>query len=54
MDNEKEDKKGENIFVGCMFVGTGLGFLIDNIPAGAMIGMGVGFIVQQIYSKSSN
>ena len=54
MKNKKENKKDENIFVGCMFVGTGLGFLVDNIPAGARIGMGVGFIAQQIYSKSSN
>ena len=54
MKNKKEDKRGENIFVGCMFVGTGFGFLFGHIPAGAMIGMGIGFILQQLYSKSSN
>ncbi len=53
MKNKKEDKRGENIFVGCMFVGTGFGFLVENIPASAMIGMGIGFILQQIYSKSN-
>jgi len=37
-----------------MFVGIGFGFLFEHIPAGAMIGMGLGFILQQLYSKSSN
>ena len=54
MDNEKEDKKGKNIFVGCMFIGIGLGFLFEHIPAGTMIGMGVGFIAKQLYPKSSS
>ena len=35
MKNKKEDKRGENIFVGRMFVGIGFGFLVENIPAGA-------------------
>ena len=35
-------------------VGIGLGFLFEHMPAGTMIGMGVGFILQQLYSKSSN
>jgi len=54
MKDKKEDKRGENIFLGCMFVGIGFGFLFEHIPAGAMIGMGIGFILQQLYSKSSN
>ena len=54
MKNKKEDKRGENIFVGCMFIGIGLGFLFEHMPAGTMIGMGVGCIAQQLYSKSSN
>ena len=52
---EKYRKPKENrIFLGCMFVGTGFGFLFENITAGSMIGMGIGFILQQLYSKSSN
>lgn len=51
MDNNKENTKSENMFVGCMFLGMGLGLLFGHIPAGTIIGMGVGFIVQQIYSK---
>ena len=46
--------KESKLFLGCMFVGTGFGFLFENITAGAMIGMGIGFILQQLYSKSSN
>lgn len=39
------DKKqvGNLLFVGCMMIGTGMGFLFHNIPAGALIGLGVGF-----------
>ena len=51
---EEKDQRGNYIFVGCMFVGIGLGFLFEHIPAGTMIGMGVGFIAQQLYPKSSN
>ena len=43
MDNKK-DKKGECAFVGCMFIGAGIGWLIENFLAGATIGMGVGFL----------
>ena len=48
-----EQPKESRIFLGCMFVGIGFGFLFEHIPAGAMIGMGIGFILQQIYSKSN-
>ena len=43
--------KENKIFLGCMFVGIGFGFLFEHIPAGAMIGMGIGFILQQLYYK---
>ena len=43
MDDNK-DKKGEFAFVGCMFIGVGIGYLIGNFLAGASIGMGVGFL----------
>ena len=42
------------IFVGCMFVGMGIGMFFGETGAGTMIGMGVGFIVYTIYSKKGD
>ena len=39
------------MFLGFMFLGIGIGFLVGNVPAGTLIGMGVGFIVQKCYKK---
>ena len=39
------------IFVGCMFVGMGIGMYIGATGAGTMIGMGVGFIFSELFSK---
>ena len=39
------------IFVGCMFVGIGIGMFFGETGVGTMIGMGVGFIAESIYSK---
>ena len=36
------------IFVGCMFIGLGLGFYFNMIPIGLFIGMGVGFVAMGI------
>ena len=41
------------MFLGFMFLGIGIGFLIENIPAGTLIGMGVGFILQKFFKKQS-
>jgi hypothetical protein len=38
------------IFVGCMFVGMGMGMFFGAVGSGMLVGMGVGFIVEQIYS----
>ena len=42
--SEKKDKRGEYAFVGCMFIGVGIGYLVGNFLAGVSIGMGVGFL----------
>ena len=42
------------IFVGCMFVGIGIGMLFGETGSGTMVGMGVGFIADSIYSKKKN
>lgn len=35
---------GGLVFVGCMFIGGGIGVLLGNSSAGGAIGMGFGFI----------
>ena len=42
------------IFAGCMFVGIGIGIFFGETGVGTMIGMGVGFIVDSIYSNKKN
>jgi hypothetical protein len=56
-----KSKNGSSIsglfFVGCMFIGVGMGFFFGNIPVGALIGMGVGFLVMgiiRVYFSSKN
>ena len=39
---------GSGIFIGCMFVGMGIGMYIDKVSIGTLIGMGVGFIASAI------
>ena len=52
LDRNKKSKSNK-LFTGSMFIGIGLGFLFENIPAGTMIGMGIGFITQQVYSNKN-
>ena len=42
--NNKKDKRGEFAFVGCMFIGMGIGYLINQFLVGMFIGMGIGFL----------
>jgi len=45
---EKKEKKKENLaglFIPAgIFIGIGIGFLTDNLPAWTMIGLGAGFL----------
>jgi len=41
------------MFVGCMFLGIGIGFLTGELPAGTLIGMGIGFILQKFLNKTN-
>lgn len=43
-DRKSGSAIGGVIFVGCMFIGAGLGFLYGAVHIGGAIGMGVGFI----------
>ena len=42
------------IFIGCMFVGIGIGMFLGETGSGMITGMGVGFIAEKIYSKKKN
>ncbi len=43
-----EDRWSWEIFVGCMFIGMGVGMLFNHSGAGTLLGMGVGFILSSI------
>ena len=53
MDIHQSDFYKNPIFVGCMFVGIGIGMYLGEKAAGTMVGMGVGFIVHFVYSKKN-
>ena len=40
----KFDKASGVIFVGCMFIGMGVGFLLNHLVVRLFVGMGVGFL----------
>ncbi len=50
MENKK-DKRSEYAFVGCMFIGMGIGYYIGNLLVGMFIGMGVGFLSKLLFYK---
>ena len=51
MENEKENR-GDYIFVGFMFIGMGIGYLMNNFLVGMFIGMGLGFIARIFFTPS--
>ena len=53
MDNQPEEKNKAKGVTGLaipagLFIGMGIGFLVDNITAGIFIGLGSGFLVMLI------
>jgi len=49
-EQQKPDRKGVSglVFVGCLMLGLAIGFLIGNVAAGVLGGLGVGFIAMAI------
>ena len=45
---------GNSIFLGCMFLGIGIGLYFGEAGIGVLIGLGVGFIIRGFYSKKEN
>ena len=39
------------LFVGCLLLGIGLGMLFDELAAGAVIGIGVAFILSGLADR---
>jgi hypothetical protein len=49
-EKQKPDRKGVSglVFVGFLMLGLAIGFLIGNVAAGVLGGLGVGFIAMAI------
>lgn len=38
-------------FIGCLVIGTGVGFITENIHTGGMIGLGIGLLMTVLLRK---
>jgi len=51
----KKREVGGLVFVGCIVIGMGVSFALNNMPVGLFIGLGAGFIAMAIIRfKSGN
>ena len=41
------------VFIGSMFIGLGLGIILDQVPGGLFLGMGLGYILSYVSGKST-
>lgn len=48
-NNKEKDKVGGLLFVGCMFIGMGIGQYMGAISTGTLIGLGAGFLAMAVY-----
>lgn len=48
--NKSTFKSTGFLIPGCMFIGMGAGFLMDDVKIGLFLGMGVGFLLAGILS----
>jgi hypothetical protein len=58
MENQDKFKENENIswyvFIGCMFIGIGIGMALDKAGVGTIVGMGVGFLASAMHKSEKN
>lgn len=43
--NDQAGAAGGTVLAGCIVIGTGLGFLADQLVVGAVLGTGVGLLI---------
>lgn len=48
MERDKKRDLSGQIFIGCLFIGLGLGVLYQNLAVGTLLGIGSGFILKGI------
>lgn len=53
MASSKKANIGGIVFVGCLFLGIGVGMLVDQVGAGTIIGLGIGFIAMAVINKKT-
>jgi len=46
--NDLNYERGGIAFVGCLFIGAGIGMLFDQVTAGGAIGLGAGFLAMAL------
>ncbi len=51
---EKDSHVSWYVFIGCMFIGMGIGAVLNHGGEGTMIGMGVGFLASAVYKGEKN
>jgi hypothetical protein len=49
---EGNDALSWSLFIGCMFIGMGIGELFNQAGVGMFIGMGVGYIAEAIIESN--
>ncbi len=45
------DSIEDYIFIGCMFIGMGIGEALDRGGIGTIVGMGFGFLIAAVYKE---